>query len=228
MLRVRSLLVAPAADATGARDVVVRLGVADGLPLTLGRMQVGSARGAALDHARRGDALRPRRRPWPLTVTVIGKVPGAAHVWPPRDDRARDRRAPRERRSLRPLVGKPGTRPLDQGPHQSISCSRGSPWSLVMARMRSSSTRTTGSGNASQAKNALFSKPRAPQPEEVQPLRRRAREQDQAPAAEHVEVDPPEREGREAIGRGEVLAEVAQLGQVRAQVLVQQIVGGLA
>ncbi len=40
VIRIRSLLRGPIADATGARDVVVRLGVAGGLAMTLGRIQV--------------------------------------------------------------------------------------------------------------------------------------------------------------------------------------------
>jgi hypothetical protein len=78
VLRLRSLLMAPAADATGARDVVVRLGIAGGSPLTLGRIQVGSLE--AQPWITRAEAVLcgPDADPWPLAVTVIGKVTGAA------------------------------------------------------------------------------------------------------------------------------------------------------
>jgi|HubBroStandDraft_5_1064220.scaffolds.fasta_scaffold158017_2 hypothetical protein len=77
VLRLRSLLMAPAADATGARDVVVRLGIAGGSPLTLGRIQVGSLE--AQPWITRAEAVLcgPDADPWPLAVTVIGKVAGA-------------------------------------------------------------------------------------------------------------------------------------------------------
>ena len=80
VLRLRSLLVAPAADATGARDVVVRLGAAGGLPLTLGRIQVGSLEAQPWITRAEAALCGPDASPWPLTVTVIGKVPGTAKV----------------------------------------------------------------------------------------------------------------------------------------------------
>jgi hypothetical protein len=82
VLRLRSLLMAPAADAvTGSRDVVVRLGAMGGQPLTLGRIQVASldaqpgiARAEASLCGPDADVS------WPLTVTVIGKAPGAPRI----------------------------------------------------------------------------------------------------------------------------------------------------
>jgi hypothetical protein len=78
VLRLRSLLMAPAADPTGARDVVVRLGTSGGLPLTLERIQVGSLEAQPWITRAEATLCGADASPWPLTVTVIGKVPGAA------------------------------------------------------------------------------------------------------------------------------------------------------
>jgi hypothetical protein len=78
ILRLRSLLVAPSMDATGARDVVVRLGAANGLPLTLGRIQVGSLEAQPWVTRAEASFCGPDASPWPLTVTLVGKAPGAA------------------------------------------------------------------------------------------------------------------------------------------------------
>jgi hypothetical protein len=80
VLRLRSLLMAPAADATGARDVVVRLGAVAGLPLTLGRIQVGSLEAQPWITRAEASLCGPDAAAWPLTVTVIGRVSGAAKV----------------------------------------------------------------------------------------------------------------------------------------------------
>jgi hypothetical protein len=70
-LRIRSLLVAPAVGADGARDVVVRLGIHGGLPLALGRVQVVSADSSV--HVARADAhlCGPEADPWPLAVSIL-------------------------------------------------------------------------------------------------------------------------------------------------------------
>jgi hypothetical protein len=78
VLRLRSLLMAPAADATGARDVVVRLGAANGLPLTLGRIQVASLEAQPWITRAEASLCGPDAAPEPLTVTLVGKAPGAA------------------------------------------------------------------------------------------------------------------------------------------------------
>lgn len=80
VLRLRSLLMAPAADATGARDVVVRLGAAGGIPLTLGRIQVGSLEARPWITRAEASLCGPDAAAWPLTVTVIGRVTGAAKI----------------------------------------------------------------------------------------------------------------------------------------------------
>jgi hypothetical protein len=82
VLRIRSLLMAPAADATtGARDVVVRLGAVGGLPLTLGRVQVASLEAQPWITRAEASLCGPDAdTSWPLTVTVIGKAPGAPRI----------------------------------------------------------------------------------------------------------------------------------------------------
>jgi hypothetical protein len=73
VLRLRSLLTAPAADASGARDVVVRLGVSGGLPMTLGRIQVASLEPQPWVTRAEARLCGPEASPLPLTVTVAGK-----------------------------------------------------------------------------------------------------------------------------------------------------------
>lgn len=79
-LRVRSLLAPPAADATGARDVVVRLGIDGGLPLALAKVQVVSAE--PLPWITRAEAALcgPDADRHPLSVALLPKpaVPPAA------------------------------------------------------------------------------------------------------------------------------------------------------
>ena len=74
VLRLRSLIAAPAADATGARDVVVRLGASEGQPLTLGRIQVTSLESQPITRAE-ARLCGPEASPLPLGVTVVGKAP---------------------------------------------------------------------------------------------------------------------------------------------------------
>jgi hypothetical protein len=76
-LRIRSLLHPPAADASGARDVVVRLGIAGGLPLTLGRVQVVSLEGRQWITRVEATLCGPEADLLPLTVAL---VPRAAEV----------------------------------------------------------------------------------------------------------------------------------------------------
>ncbi len=82
-LRIRSLLRAPAVDADGARALVVRLGVAGGLPMTLGHIQV-----VSLEHApgmTRAEAMLcgPDAEARPLTTTLLPKPVGRAAQAPP-------------------------------------------------------------------------------------------------------------------------------------------------
>ena len=76
VLRVRSLIAAPAVDETGARDVVVRLGIPGGLPLTLGRIQVASLESRSWITRAEASLCGAEADPWPLTVTLVGKAPG--------------------------------------------------------------------------------------------------------------------------------------------------------
>lgn len=72
-LRIRSLLQPPAADATGARDVVVRLGIDGGLPLTLGKVQVVSVEAQPWIKRAEATLCGPDADPFPLTVAVLPK-----------------------------------------------------------------------------------------------------------------------------------------------------------
>ena len=76
ILRLRSLIAAPAADAAGARDVVVRLGASDGQPLTLGRIQIASLEAQPWITRAEARLCGPEASPLPLGVTVVGKAPG--------------------------------------------------------------------------------------------------------------------------------------------------------
>jgi hypothetical protein len=72
-LRVRSLLAPPAAAVDGERQVVVRLGVANGLPLTIGSVQVVSR---DLPPVVRAEAVLcgPDADPHPLAVWLTSPV----------------------------------------------------------------------------------------------------------------------------------------------------------
>jgi hypothetical protein len=79
-LRIRSLLPPPAADSRGARDVVVRLGIAGDLPLTLGRVHVVSLEGKQwITHAE-ASLCGPEAEAWPLAVTLIPRAERAAEA----------------------------------------------------------------------------------------------------------------------------------------------------
>lgn len=75
VLRVRSLLPAPGTDADGAHDVVVRLGVSNGVPLTLGRIQVASREAQPVIARVEAALCGPDATPWPLSVSLV--VPAA-------------------------------------------------------------------------------------------------------------------------------------------------------
>jgi hypothetical protein len=73
VLRVRSLLAAPTADESGARDVVVRLGIAGGSPLTLGHIQVSSLESRTGITRAEATLCGPDADPWPLAIALAGK-----------------------------------------------------------------------------------------------------------------------------------------------------------
>jgi hypothetical protein len=77
-LRVRSLLSPPAADATGARDVVVRLGFAAGQPLALEKVQIVSAEAKAWITRAEATLCGPEADPWPLSVALLPRPSDAA------------------------------------------------------------------------------------------------------------------------------------------------------
>jgi hypothetical protein len=75
VLRVRSLLPAPGADADGAHGVVVRLGVSGGVPLTLGRIQVTSREPQPAIARVEAALCGPDATAWPLSVALVGPTP---------------------------------------------------------------------------------------------------------------------------------------------------------
>jgi hypothetical protein len=75
VVRVRSLLRAPSADATGARDVVVRLGVATGLAMTLGRIQVVSLEPPPWITQAEAILCGPEANRQAMTVTLMPRPP---------------------------------------------------------------------------------------------------------------------------------------------------------
>jgi hypothetical protein len=78
VLRIRSLLGAPAADATGGRDVVVRLGASQGQPLTLEKVQLVSLEARPWITRAEAHLCGPDADPWPLTVAVTPRAPAPA------------------------------------------------------------------------------------------------------------------------------------------------------
>ncbi len=75
-LRVRSLLTLPVADARGARDVVVRLGIAGEAPLTLGHVQVVSLEGPGYVERAEARLCGPEAVALPMTVAILPKDDG--------------------------------------------------------------------------------------------------------------------------------------------------------
>ena len=74
VLRIRSLLRPPAPDSRNVQDLVVRLGVPGGLPMTLGRVQVVSLDGQRIEAAA-AELCGPDADPWPLSVSILPKPP---------------------------------------------------------------------------------------------------------------------------------------------------------
>jgi hypothetical protein len=72
-LRLRTLLAPPAAGADGERGVVVRLGIAGGLPLTLGRLQVVSLEPAPWITRAEAMLCGPEAEPRPLALALWPK-----------------------------------------------------------------------------------------------------------------------------------------------------------
>jgi hypothetical protein len=74
VLRIRSLLRPPASDRHDVHDLVVRLGIAGSLPMTLGRIQVVSIDGPRIAAAA-AKLCGPDADPWPLSVSILPKPP---------------------------------------------------------------------------------------------------------------------------------------------------------
>jgi hypothetical protein len=72
VLRIRSLVRSPATDSSGARDLVVRLGIAGGLPMTLGRVQIVSREPAVAIRRATATLCGPEADPWPLSIGWTG------------------------------------------------------------------------------------------------------------------------------------------------------------
>jgi hypothetical protein len=70
-LRLRTLLGLPVADASGGREVLVRLGNAQSAPLTLGRVQVASTVGSPPSPRAEARLCGKDADPWPLAVEVL-------------------------------------------------------------------------------------------------------------------------------------------------------------
>jgi hypothetical protein len=81
VVRVRSLVRPPSADGSGGRDVVVRLGVASGEPMTLGRIEVASLDGAAPIRRASATLCGAEADPWPLAV--VGAPTDGNAIAPP-------------------------------------------------------------------------------------------------------------------------------------------------
>jgi hypothetical protein len=77
-LRIRSLLAPPAADASGARDVVVRLGSVAGQPLTLAKVQLVSLEPAPWVTRAEAKLCGPEADSWPLSLALLPKPVDAA------------------------------------------------------------------------------------------------------------------------------------------------------
>jgi hypothetical protein len=73
-LRIRSLLSAPAADDKGLHDVVVRLGIDGGLPLSLGKVQVVSVEPKPWITRAEASLCGPDADSQPLAITVQPKL----------------------------------------------------------------------------------------------------------------------------------------------------------
>jgi hypothetical protein len=70
LLRIRSLLPPPSADATGAHDLVVRLGAPEGEPITLEKVQLVASESKAEVTRAEATLCGPEADPWPLSIAV--------------------------------------------------------------------------------------------------------------------------------------------------------------
>jgi len=82
LLRIRSLLSPASRDEAGAQSVVARLGIAGGLPLTLGKVQVVSVEPKLGIERAEATLCGPDADARPLTVSVIPRLPDAPWWFP--------------------------------------------------------------------------------------------------------------------------------------------------
>jgi hypothetical protein len=83
LLRIRSLLAPPEPDARGRRDVVVRLGIAGGLPLTLSKVQVVSLEPKPWIARAEATLCGPDADERPLSVAIVPHPPDPQPWSPP-------------------------------------------------------------------------------------------------------------------------------------------------
>ena len=84
VLRIRSLLRPPASDRHDVHDLVVRLGIAGGLPMTLERIEVVSIDGPRIAGAA-AKLCGPDADPWPLSVSILPKPASRLPIPPPEE-----------------------------------------------------------------------------------------------------------------------------------------------
>lgn len=82
LLRIRSLLAPPGDDEKGGQSVVVRLGIAGGLPLTLGKVQVVSLEPKVGIQRAEATLCGPDADARPLSVSVVPRLPDAPWWFP--------------------------------------------------------------------------------------------------------------------------------------------------
>jgi hypothetical protein len=75
-LRIRMLLRPPAIDSSGAREIVARLGIHGGLPMTLGRIQIASLDTGTRITRAEAKLCGPEADPWPLSVAIAPRLAG--------------------------------------------------------------------------------------------------------------------------------------------------------
>jgi hypothetical protein len=75
VLRLRSLLRSPAPDNHTVQDLVVRLGVAGGLPMTIERIQIVSLEDSRRIAGATAKLCGPDADPWPLSVSILPRPP---------------------------------------------------------------------------------------------------------------------------------------------------------
>jgi hypothetical protein len=81
-LRLRSLVALPAEDARGAREIVARLGMHGGAPLTVGRLLVTAKDGAPAIGRVEARLCGPEADPYPLAIALTPRLAATAAATP--------------------------------------------------------------------------------------------------------------------------------------------------